>query len=56
MCIRDRPYILNYGNIGAITYILGGLLLTPQVWIAKQWNLVIININLVIGYIMYILL
>ena len=54
--IMLSPYILNYGNIGAITYILGGLLLTPQVWIAKQWNLVIININLVVGYIMYILL
>ena len=54
--IMLSPYILNYGNIGAITYILGGLLLTPQVWIAKQWNLVIININLVIGYIIYILL
>ena len=54
--IMLSPYILNYGSIGTVTYILVGLLLTPQVWIAKQWNLVIININLVIGYTIYILL
>jgi hypothetical protein len=53
--IMLSPYILNYGYIGAITYILGGVLLTPQVWIAKQWNLVIININLILGYIIYLL-
>jgi len=52
--IMLSPYILNYGHIGAITYIAGGLLLTPQVWIAKQWNLVVININLVIGYLIYL--
>ena len=54
--IMLSPYILNYGYIGAITYILGGMLLTPQVWIAKQWNLVVININLIIGYLIYIIL
>ena len=53
--IMLSPYILNYGYIGAVTYILGGILLTPQVWIAKQWNLVIININLILGYIIYLL-
>ncbi len=53
--IMLSPYILSYGYIGAVTYILGGILLTPQVWIAKQWNLVIININLILGYIIYLL-
>jgi hypothetical protein len=52
--IMLSPYILNYGELGAITYILGGLLLTPQVWIAKQWNLVVININLIFGYLIYL--
>lgn len=52
--IMLSPYLLSYGNLGALTYIAGGLLLTPQVWIAKQWNLVIININLVIGYLIYL--
>ena len=48
--IMIGPYILSYGNIGAISYIIGGLLCTPQVWIAKQWNLVAVNINVIIGY------
>ena len=52
--IMLSPYLLGYGNLGAFTYITGGLLLTPQVWIAKQWNLVIININLVLGYLIYL--
>ena len=54
--IMLSPYILNYGHMGAITYILGGILLTPQVWIAKPRNLVVININLIIGYLIYIIL
>jgi hypothetical protein len=52
--IMISPYLLNYGVIGALTYIVGGLLLTPQVWVAKQWNLVVININLVLGYLIYL--
>lgn len=52
--IMISPYLLNYGIIGALTYIAGGLLLTPQVWVAKQWNLVIINMNLIIGYLIYL--
>ena len=23
---------------------------TPQVWVAKQWNLVIVNLNVMIAY------
>jgi len=52
--IMMSPYLLPYGNIGAITYIIGGVLAIPQVWIAKQWNLVIVNINVTIGYIIYL--
>ena len=43
--IMMSPYLLSYGNIGAITYIIGGIVCIPQVWVAKQWNLVAVNIN-----------
>lgn len=52
--IMMSPYLLPYGNVGAITYIIGGILAVPQVWIAKQWNLVIVNLNVTIGYIIYL--
>lgn len=52
--IMISPYILSYGTIGAITYIIGGILCTPQVWVAKQWNLVAVNLNVIIGYIIYL--
>ena len=48
------PYLLPDVE-GAITYIIGGLLSLPQVWIAKQWNLVIVNINVTLGYLIYML-
>ena len=48
--IMMSPYLLPYDNIGAYTYIIGAILCTPQVWLAKQWNLVVVNINLLIGY------
>jgi hypothetical protein len=51
--IMMSPYLLPYGNIGIYTYIIGGCLAIPQVWLAKQWNLVIVNVNVVIGYIIY---
>lgn len=53
--IMISPYILSYGSIGAITYIIGGILCTPQVWVAKQWNLVAVNLNVIIGYIIYLI-
>ena len=28
---------------GVVIYFLAGLFCTPQVWVAKQWNLVIVN-------------
>jgi len=52
--IMIAPYILSSGDIGPIIYILGGLISIPQVWLAKQWNLVAVNINVMIGYAIYL--
>jgi len=52
--IMMSPYLLPYG-IGAYTYLLGAVCSLPQVWVAKQWNLVVVNTNLLIGYGLYIL-
>ena len=54
--IMMSPYLLSYGNIGATTYIIGGILSIPQVFVAKQWNLVAVNLNVTIGYITYLML
>ena len=51
--IMMSPYLLTYG-VGAYTYLLGAILSLPQVWIAKQWNLVTVNLNLLVGYGIYI--
>lgn len=48
------PYLLPYGGVGAYTYLFGALLSLPQVWVAKQWNIVILNFNLIVGYGLYI--
>lgn len=48
------PHILSYDLLGAYTYVIGGLLSMPQVFVAKQWNLVLVNINVTLGYILYI--
>lgn len=53
--IMMSPYLLKYDDLGAYTYILGALFSMPQVWLAKQWNLVAINANLLVGYGIYIL-
>jgi hypothetical protein len=52
--IMSSPYLLPYDGIGAYTYLVGAILSLPQVWLAKQWNLVFINFNLLIGYGLYI--
>ena len=52
--IMMSPYLLPYDNIGAYTYLVGAVLSMPQVWLAKQWNLVVINLNLLVGYGLYI--
>jgi len=35
---------------GIVIYFLAGLFCTPQVWVAKQWNLVLVNLNVMIAY------
>lgn len=35
---------------GIIAYFLAGLFSLPQVWVAKQWNLVLVNINVMAAY------
>jgi hypothetical protein len=52
--IMISPYLLPYGNIGAYTYIVGAILSVPQTITLKAWNIFIININLLIGYGVYI--
>ena len=53
--IMIAPYILKAGDIGPTIYIIGGLISIPQVWLAKQWKLVAVNINVMIGYTIYFL-
>jgi hypothetical protein len=53
--IMMSPYLLSVDNIGAYTYIIGAVLTLPQVWVAKQWNIVALNINLLVGYGLYII-
>jgi hypothetical protein len=45
--IMMSPYLLHY--------IIGGVISVPQVWVAKQWNLVLVNLNVSIGYLIYFL-
>ena len=52
--IMMSPYLLKYDDLGAYTYLLGAIFSIPQVWLAKQWNIVIVNFNLLIGYGLYI--
>ena len=35
---------------GVVIYFLAGLFCIPQVWVAKQWNLVLVNLNVMIAY------
>lgn len=48
------PHLLPYGKIGGVTYVIGGTLSIAQVFVAKQWNLVMVNLNVVIGYLIYL--
>ena len=43
------PHILP-DKIGVFTYMLAGALSIPQVFVAKQWNLVAVNLNVAIAY------
>lgn len=51
--IMISPYLLP-DAIGAVTYVVGGILSLPQVWVAKQWNLVVVNLNVTFGYLIYL--
>ncbi len=51
--IMISPYLLPEAT-GAITYVMGGILSLPQVFVAKQWNLVIVNLNVTFGYLIYL--
>ena len=53
--IMMSPYLLKYDSIGAVTYVIGGIISIPQVFVAKQWNLVAVNINVTLGYLLYLL-
>ncbi len=40
---------------GIVIYFMAGLFSLPQVWVAKQWNLVLVNINVMMAYAMLFL-
>lgn len=43
------PYLLSY-KIGFVLLSLGIAMLTPQVYKAKQYNLVLLNVSSITGY------
>ena len=43
------PHLLPQSS-GMIVYIFAGLLSLPQVFVAKQWNLVLVNLNVIFAY------
>jgi hypothetical protein len=47
--MMTSPHLLPE-PIGVKTYIMAGLLSIPQVVVAKQWNLVIVNLNVALAY------
>jgi len=54
--IMMSPYLLKVDDLGAYTYLIGACLSIPQVWVAKQWNIVLLNFNLLVGYGAYLFL
>ena len=45
------PHLLPQSS-GMVVYIFAGLLSLPQVFVAKQWNLVLVNLNVMFAYLM----
>ena len=43
------PHLLP-DKVGMITYVIAGVISIPQVFVAKQWNLVAVNLNVAIAY------
>lgn len=56
LCFLIMPYTLQY-NYGLFLFfaVSGNALLLPQVWKAKQWNLVALNIIGGAGYLMNVI-
>ena len=48
------PHLLPQSS-GMVVYILAGLLSLPQVLVAKQWNLVIVNLNVMMAYLILLI-
>ena len=46
--MMTSPHILP-DQTGMITYIIAGVISIPQVFVAKQWNLVAVNLNVAIA-------
>ena len=47
--MMTSPHLLP-DTSGIVTYIIAGLISIPQVFVAKQWNLVLVNLNVAIAY------
>jgi hypothetical protein len=47
--MMTSPHLLPDAT-GIITYIIAGAISIPQVFVAKQWNLVAVNLNVAIAY------
>lgn len=48
--MMTSPHLLP-DTMGIVTYIIAGIISIPQVFVAKQWNLVAVNLNVAIAYI-----
>ena len=48
--MMTSPHLLP-DERGMSTYIIAGIISIPQVFVAKQWNLVFVNLNVAIAYI-----
>ena len=47
--ILASPHLLRF-DWGLIVFVVSGFVALPQVLLAKQWNLVIINVNIIVAY------
>ena len=47
--MMTAPHLLP-DPTGVVVYIIAGLISIPQVIVAKQWNLVAVNLNVAIAY------
>ena len=47
--MMTAPHLLP-DTTGVVVYIIAGVISIPQVFVAKQWNLVAVNLNVAIAY------